>query len=127
MGNRQISYYAFTYIPNTFNVYCDTTLSYESIQLKTLDLIRNDLSKSHSQLIHTYTDYILAAMAYIIRENSTIIPTNQYKEGQPLSYLFYKNGTLILKIVHKQPNVDLEHATYNHIQCNLDILFVSTK
>ena len=126
MGNRQINHSAFTHTPNCPYVDCNTVLYYDTIQLKTLNLIRNDLLMSHSQSLHTQTDYILAAMAYMIREN--------HKEKQTLSYLFYKNGTLIVKIMYNWPNMDLdkqkietEPHSYQHTQCNLDILFQSTK
>ncbi len=122
MGNRQISHYAFTYLPNPTSVYCDTVLYYEVINFNTLNVIRNDLMKSHSQLLHTNIDYILAALAYIIRE----------KKEKFASYSFYKTGALIAKIAIKRPNMDLEQQKIeteysHHIQCNLDILFLSTK
>lgn len=120
MGNRQINHYAFVSHTILPNVYCDTVLSYDTINMKMMDSLDTSLTNSHSQVLRDLKAFILAAMVYLIRENDSKMPYT-------LTYLFYKNGVLVLKIVHNPKKIEPLDTpnTYYHIQCDLDMLFVT--
>lgn len=88
--------------------------------MKMLNSLDASLTNSHSQVLRDLKAYILAAMAYLIRENSSKMPYT-------LTYLFYKNGSLILKVIHDSKKIEALDIpnTYYHIQCDLDMLFVT--
>lgn len=117
MGNRQINHYAFGYQDNVPNVYCDTVLTYDTIDMKILSSIDDHLAKSSNSVLQSSKDFILTAMAYLIRENK-----NEYAS----TYTFYKTGTLILKIIRNPNKIEYDtNTSYVHIRCDLDILFAS--